>query len=148
MDEKKFSMIILVFVFMVAIPSMVYLFSDAMTGQAYVASKKLTVFESMPKFQTNYGLDPNPYRTGRGVSVQQRIGEIYKTAEVPDRVFYDQTYSAMKIENCPYGCTQIKDLTVARDYQELGRDIIYGENAQGQKVACACSREGIYESII
>ncbi len=133
MDEKKLSIIVLVFVFMVAIPSTIFLFSDTMSAGE--------VAWAVPHQQTNFANDPTPYRTGRGVTVQERIGEIYNTPEVPNRVAYNQTYSAMRIESCPYGCVRIGNIIHARNLEELGRDILYIENKQGQKVACDCPKD-------
>ena len=135
MHEKKFSMIILAFIFLVAIPSTVFLFSDLMsTGEfAY----------SVPKQQTNFANDPTPDRTGRGVTVQERIGEIYKTPEVPDRAPIEDIYSYRKA-GCPLDCAHIGDLIFARDLEQMGRNIIYFKTNDNLNLACECPKNFVF----
>ena len=146
MDDKKFSMIILIFVFIVAIPSTIFLFSDAMsTGEVVIGG--------LPKDITNYGHDPAPYSyQKRGVEVpiynEQGVVVRYErraptpTAEYLDRPAYEGTYSAMKMGGgCPAGCIRIKR-EEAQTFKNQGYIVQYmGDSVGG--FACKCAKSSI-----
>ena len=135
MEEKKFSLIILAFIFAVAIPSTIFLFSDTFSAGAYSAY-------NVPKIYTNLGGDPAPYSyLERGPAAPF----IYAGTEVdyyekkyptqipfekpgydfsPDRPLYDteQIYTPLKQEGCPASYRKIPADQVAWQKQ-MGRVI-------------------------
>ncbi len=113
MDDKRFSMIILVFVFIVAIPSAIFIFSDSMSSGS-------AVIEGMPKYLTNYDQNPSPYsHEGRGVLVpiydadgnflkyDQRAGS--QRSQTLNRPGVEGTYYGLRKEGkCPIGCVKLR----------------------------------------
>ena len=110
MNEKNFSLIVIAFVFAIAIPSTLYLFSDNMgTGDVIITG--------LPKQQTNYGDDPAPYswrNEGILVPIYEGGQVVRYERQTPNRVGRELdrpdwygTYSYMK-SGCPPGCVNVK----------------------------------------
>ncbi len=142
MDEKKVSMIVLVFIFMVAIPSTIFLFSDSMSSGDVVIG-------GLPRQQTNYGDDPAPYSyekrgvevpiyNDQGVAVRYERRGATETARHLDRPSYEGTYSAMK-SGCPPGCVNVMP-SEAMDFKEKGYTIIK-HALDPDKWACKCVQQ-------
>lgn len=129
MDDKKFSLIVLAFVFVVAVPSMIFLFSDnsGSTGQVGYQSLYLNPEGMAYAYQKNFQYGP---RDGVDVPIYDEQGNVVRyekkmRTETGMKVWapsYEQTYSGQKQWGCPEGYLKLTE-KMASSYRSMGRNV-------------------------
>ena len=132
MEDKKFSLVVLVLIFMVAVPSIIFLSSGSdNTGQA---SQDLVLgyggvaypYQKTYQYGPETGVEVPIYDAqGNFVRYEKRVHT--KTGQAIFRPYYGQTYTGEK-EGCPQGYYRINDNQAAA-YKSMGRQV---ENFDGQ----------------
>ena len=129
MDEKKFSLVVLVLIFMVAVPSIIFLFSGSgSTGQS-VDELVLAPGGMAYPYQKTFQYGPE---TGVEVPIYDAQGNLVryekrvhtKTGQKKYRPYYEQTYTGERQRGCPPGYHKINQ-NKARAYESMGREVIY-----------------------
>ena len=127
MDDKKFSLFVLVFVFVVAVPSMVFLFSGN-GGSTGEASQELVLGPGgiAYPYQKTYQYGPQtgveiPIYDDKGNFVRYEKRVHTKTGQAIFRPYYEQTYSGEK-SGCPEGYYRIS-YNEAAAYNSMGKKV-------------------------
>jgi hypothetical protein len=138
MDEKKMSLIILAFIFVVAVPGIIFMFSDSnnvtgqfgrklvldSSGRAYDYVKEGNIYN----YQRAY-----PYRQDAGVQVpiydedgrflRYEFRSHTETSKLRYKPAFEDTYSAMRNLDCPKGYLVLSEKK-ASEYEAIGRSVL------------------------
>ena len=126
MEEKKFSLIVMAFVFIVAVPSMVFLFSDTFnaTGEAqlYISPQGMAyAYQKDFQYGPREGVDVPLYDAqGNLISYEKRVHT--KTGQKKRQPYYEETYTGMKQKGCPPGYFKLNQNKAAQ-YESMGRNV-------------------------
>jgi len=124
MNEKNFSMVVMAFVFVVAIPSVVFLFSDSFnsTGEAQLhISPQGVAYAYQKEFQ--YGPD-----NGVKVPIYDENGNVIyheeqvRTDQKSATPYYSETFTGMR-QGCPQGYMAL-NYNEASQYISKGRHVL------------------------
>jgi len=129
MDDKNFSLVVLAFIFMVAVPSMIFLFSGSgSTGQVSSDELVLGYGDIAYPYQKTFQLGPESRgvdvpiydEDGNLVSYEKRIHT--KTGQKKYQPYYEETFAGQKQRGCPPGYHKITQNKAAA-YAAMGREV-------------------------
>ncbi len=137
MEEKKFSMIVLAFIFMVAIPSIIFLFSNnagntgnAVMQQDLYPAKIQYAYDGMVTPPEDYQNYQDLIRKGKQVAIYDDAGIAhYVIADATasserSRYNVDNSYTALKNQDCPIYCFRVSSVNAANAYASSGQSVI------------------------
>ena len=131
MDEKKFSIVVLAFFFIVAVPGLIFIFSDFSntTGEA---SQELVLGPGDIAYPYQKTFQYGPEARGVDVPIYDELGNLIgyekrvrtKTGQKKYQPYYEETYTGERQRGCPPGYHKVNQ-NKARAYEAMGREIVY-----------------------